>query len=189
MKKDDSGRIVRQCLKGDRKAQKELYDAIGPVLMGLCRRYTQTQEDAEDVLMEAFVQIFTKLDTYRGHSIKELVTWCKSITIYKAIDKINSKKRLKRNGTNFQIETVFDDVPSTPMETSLDAEWILSIMDRMPKKPRLVFNLREIDGYSYEEMSEMLGMSINALKVNYHRARKWLAERLEADSRKADRVH
>lgn len=188
MKKDETKRIVSQCLKGDRKAQKELYSLLGPTLMGLCRRYMANQEDAEDALMESFVSIFTHLDTYRGSTAKELMTWCKTITVNRAITKLNARKAMRRNGVNVQAESLMYDEPSTPIETSLDADWILSIMDRMPKKPRLVFNLREIDGYGYEEMSEMLGMSVGALKVNYHRARKWLVERLEADSRKADKV-
>lgn len=187
--RNESKRIVRQCLKGDRKAQRELYDRLAPKLMGICARYMPTREDAEDVLMEAFVNIFTKMGTYRGNTMRELETWCKAVVIDRAITKLKARWALKRNAPTVDMDSVFDDPPSAPIETSLDADWVMSIMEKMPKKPRLVFNMREIDGYGYEEMSEMLGMSVGSLKVNYHRARKWLLERLEADDRKADMVH
>lgn len=188
MGKDKSERIVRQCLKGDRRAQRELYDTIGPALMGICRRYCPVKEDAEDVLTEAFVGIFTHLDTYNGHSMAELMAWCKAIAVYRSIDKWHADRAVKRRGVAVKPELA-DMWVSAPNMGSPDAERILAMMGSMPDKPRMVFNLHEVDGYGYSEMSEMLGMTVTALKVNYHRARKWLMERLKEDWSRGDTVH
>jgi RNA polymerase sigma factor, sigma-70 family len=189
MGKEKLEKILEKCLKGDRKAQKELYEGIGPRLMGICRRYCRVREDAEDALIDAFVCIFTNLGTYRGHSMNELMAWCGTIAVNKCIDRFNARNTAMRNGFDTDFDSEAAAKASVPNMASPDAETILAMVDALPDRQRVVFNLREIDGYGYEEMSEMLGMTVNSLKVNYHRARKSLMKNLKADWSLGDAVH
>ena len=183
---DKSTTLVSGCIKGDRKSQNELYEILYPILSNTCRQYCKVKEDIEDVTAEVFVRIFMNLGKYRGKSMTELVGWCKTIAKRRAIDKVNAGMTNKRRGFNVGYDDIYGEQPSVRNTASPDSERIVALMADMPKKPRIVFAMREIEGYTYSELTVILGMSINALKVNYHRARKWLMARIEADSRMAD---
>lgn len=182
---EKSATLVSGCINGDRKAQNELYAILNPILSNVCSMYCKTKEDTEDAVAEAFVRIFDNLWRYEGSSMAELVGWCKTIAKHKAIDKVNADATDKRKGVNVGYEDAFNDQACVRNMASPDREFILALLVQMPKNPRKVFIMHEIEGYSYDELTIMLGMKMNALKTNYHRARKWLMARIEADWKKA----
>lgn len=186
MNSDKSTELVTACVGGDRKAQNTLYMKLKPILANVCRPLCRTKEDAEDVVAESMAKVFMNLGSYHGTSMAELVAWAKTIAKRRAVDNIHFEMADKRRGFKVGYSEIHGQDPSTKNTASPDKELILAMMVTMPKKPRLVFMMREIEGYTYDELTVILGMKMNALKTNYHRARKWLMARIEADLKKAD---
>lgn len=132
------------------------------------RRLVISHEDAEDVLQETFLNAYRFIDSFRGHS--GIYTWLYKIAGNEcvALFRRNKKKDIKTEEISLDL---INKLVSGEMENS---EAILikfqEAILRLPEKQRMVFNLRYYDELSYEEMSEVLGSSVNTLKTNYHYA-------------------
>lgn len=140
-------------------------------------RYTHNPEDAKDVLHDAFVKVFTRIDTFRENA--SLETWITRIMINTAIDFV--KKRSK-NPSFFAVDD-FDEVEpadESPAEendnpfTELTPEDALNMVQALPDKYRVVINLYAVDGFTHKEIAEKLGMSEGGSKSQLSRARKML---------------
>ncbi|MDD2413482.1 MAG: sigma-70 family RNA polymerase sigma factor [Bacteroidales bacterium] len=166
--------LISECLKNNRIAQKELYDKFASTLMGVCIRYTNSREDAEDVLIEGFTTIFQKLEMYKGEGSFE--GWMKRIMVNTAISHFrqNSKYRFHQN-----IDDVFDvsEKQETVIE-QMEAKRILQLVNTMPEGYRVVFNLYAVEGFNHREIGEMLSISEGTSKSQFSKARKWLQKRL-----------
>lgn len=166
--------LISECLKNNRIAQKELYDKFASTLMGICIRYTNSREDAEDVLIEGFTTIFHKLEMYKGEGSFE--GWMKRIMVNTAISHFrqNSKYRFHQD-----IDDVFDI--SKKQETvieQMEAKRILQLVNTMPEGYRVVFNLYAVEGFNHREIGEMLNIAEGTSKSQFSKARKWLQKRL-----------
>jgi len=164
--------LIYKCKKKDRKAQAELYQLYKDTLFGLCLKYCRNTKDAEDVLQDSFITIFTKIDTFNAKGSFE--GWLKRITINKAIDKYHSKK--------IKFLPIIEQItPQIEVENNLNEyslELILSLVQELPDRYRLVFSLYELDDYSHQEIAALLNISIGTSKSNLHRAKKILKEKL-----------
>ncbi|HMQ07933.1 MAG TPA: RNA polymerase sigma factor [Saprospiraceae bacterium] len=133
--------------------------------------------EAEDIVQEVLIKVWSKKDQFFNVENKE--AWCMTITRNLAIDKIRSRK-----GTTHDIEGFFhlSDNAMSPAE-SVESDDMMShlkkIIDRLPSLQRNLVHLRDIEGFSYKEISEITGESIDKVKINLHRARKYLREQLE----------
>ncbi len=166
--------LISECLKNNRIAQKELYDKYSSKLMGICIRYTNSREDAEDVLIEGFTTIFHKLKMYKGDGSFE--GWMKRIMVNTAISHFrqNSKYRFHQD-----IDEVIDisEKQETVIE-HMEAKRILNLVNTMPEGYRLIFNLYAVEGYTHREIGEMLNLSEGTSKSQFSKARRWLQNRL-----------
>jgi RNA polymerase sigma-70 factor (ECF subfamily) len=150
----DPKQLVYLCKKHDARAQRELYELYKCRLMGICRRYAKSREEAQDVLQEAFIKIFTKfhqLDDY-----ERLDSWMIRITINTAINYYHVSKK-----------NVFDDISDVQTESGdyeliiekVSDEYLIQLINALPDGCRLVFNLFVIEGYSHAEIGAMLSIS------------------------------
>ncbi len=167
--------LFELCKDNNRYAQRMLYDAFKPKLMGLCRRYTRSREDAKDVLQDSFIKIFSNLSTVTD--VAKLESWMKTITVHTAIDHYYKFKRSELT----QYITPDFDLPNEEGDTcisQLHDELLISIIADLPEGCRLVFNLFEIEGYSHTEIGLLLNISEGTARSQLHYAKYLLKKRL-----------
>lgn len=162
-------KIITLCQKNDRKAQKELYQAISPKLYGSCLRYAPNEADAQDILQDTFIIIFKKIDQFKFKGSFE--GWCKRIAVNTALQRYRGVKvyDLVNEDQLANLETVeveeSDDVP---------LKKLLSMVQELPERYRLVFTMYVMDGYSHKEIAEMMKITTGTSKSNLARARQHL---------------
>lgn len=165
--------LINACRQRDRRAQQALYDRFAPSMFGVCRRYVKTQEDAEDVLIEAFFKVLTNIDQYKGEGSFE--GWIRRIVV-------NESLMALRKRVNFtqMLELTDIDVPvNTSVLQELVAQDILNLIDLLPIGYRTVFNLYVMEGYKHREIGQIMGISINTSKSQLILAKKRLKSLLE----------
>ncbi len=166
--------LIQGCKSGNRKCQKLLYEQYASVLYPICLRYLRHREDAEDVLLETFYKIFSKIEKYSFKGSFE--GWMKRICINEALMHLR-----KRNNFNLSIDAVSyhmkDD--SHTIEDHLFADDIMHVVEQLPDGYRTVFNLFVIEGYKHREIAEILGISINTSKSQLIQAKRKLASILK----------
>lgn len=164
--------LIEHCKKNDTKAQSQLYKLYSSKLFSLCLKYSRNYVEAEDNLQDAFVTIFNKISQYKNKG--SLEGWMKRITINTAL------QRYRSVGV-FDIvnEEQIEDVSVEIDEDAVTIDFLLSIIQELPDRYRLVFNLYALDGYSHKEIAEMLNISTGTSKSNLARARLILKEKIE----------
>ena len=167
--------LVKKCIDGDQRAQRMLFEKFAPKMLGVCMRYAKNTEQAEDVLQDGFVKVFTKLSHYKGGGSWE--GWIRRVVVNTALDQI-------RKNTKFQDNIALDDVDyklelkGNVLET-LAAEDLMGMINEMPSGYKVVFSMFAIEGYSHKEIAEELNVSENTSKSQYSRARAYLKKKLE----------
>ena len=158
--------LIKGIRKGNRQAQRALYDKYAPLLFGLCRRYVKNYQDAEDVMIEGFFKIMSKIGQYTGQGNFE--GWMKRIMVNESLMHIR-----KHHNMNMTVEIADYDMPKDPTtEHDLAAQEILDLLDELPTGYRTVFNMYVIEGYKHREIAEILGISINTSKSQLILAKK-----------------
>jgi RNA polymerase sigma-70 factor (ECF subfamily) len=141
-------------------------------LFSVCLKYCKNYAEAEDNLQDAFVTIFSKISQYKNKGSFE--GWLKRITINTALQRY-------RNQGVFEIidDNNIEDVEITVEEEDITLEFLLQIIQELPDRYRLVFNLYVLDGYSHKDIGDMLEITTGTSKSNLARARKILKDRIE----------
>ncbi|MDR1459858.1 MAG: sigma-70 family RNA polymerase sigma factor [Bacteroidales bacterium] len=171
--------LIHKCIVGDRIAQKELYEKYNSMFYALCLRYMPSEEDAEDVLVMGFTSIFSKLETFEGKGSFE--GWMRRIIINTALTtlRINSKHYRMRSESESESEKNILSENKNTIYSKLNVKDILNQIQQMPTGYRIVFNLYAIEGYSYEEIAEIMGISKNTVRSQLSKARKMLQKKLQ----------
>ena len=165
--------LVDRCKERDALGQKELYDLYKTTLFGICRRYLHSIEDAEVVLTESFVKIFTKLDDYKGEGSFE--GWMKKITVNEALMFLRKHRLHFQELDTFHLE--FGEAPH--YDDQLEEADIMGLFEQLPPGYRTVLNLYDVEGYKHKEIADLLGISINTSKSQLILARKKMKELIE----------
>ena len=166
-------RLIEKCIKQDAQAQSQLYKQYASKLFSLCLKYSKNYAEAEDNLHDAFITVFSKIDQYNNKGSFE--GWLKRIAIN------TSLQRYRENVGVFDIinEGNIPDVEVSIDDDSLSLDFLLKIIQELPDRYRLVFNLYVLDGYSHVEISELINISTGTSKSNLARARLILKEKIE----------
>lgn len=165
-------RLIDNCKKKHGKAQEELYKRYASSLFSVCLKYASNYADAEDILQDAFITIFDKVSQYKGQGSFE--GWLKRIAINTAL------QRYRKTGVlNLINEENISEVDVEVEEESVPLDYLLRIIQELPDRYRMVFNLYVLDGYSHKEISEVLEISEGTSKSNLARARKILKNKIE----------
>lgn len=164
--------LINNCKKNDTSAQSQLYKLFSSKLFSICLKYSRNYAEAEDNLQDSFVTIFRNIGQYTKKGSFE--GWMKRITINTALQKYRSKGVF-----NIINEESIEDVIIEIDDDDLSIDYLLKIIQELPDRYRLVFNLYVLDGYSHKEVAEMLDISIGTSKSNLARARMILKEKIE----------
>jgi RNA polymerase sigma-70 factor (ECF subfamily) len=164
--------LIEQCKKNDAKAQSQIYKLFASKLFSLSLKYSRNHADAEDNLQDAFVTIFKKIEQYKSKG--SLEGWMKRIAINTAL------QRYRTVGVfNIVNEGQIEDVSIEIDDDNIGIDYLLQIIQELPDRYRLVFNLYALDDYSHNEIAEMLEISTGTSKSNLARARQILKDKIE----------
>ncbi|MBL85367.1 MAG: RNA polymerase subunit sigma-70 [Winogradskyella sp.] len=165
--------LIKKCINQDAKAQSQLYKQYASKLFSLCLKYSKNYAEAEDNLHDAFITVFSKIDQYKNKGSFE--GWLKRIAIN------TSLQRYRENVGVFDIvnEGNIEDVTVDINDEDVNIDFLLQIIQELPDRYRLVFNLYVLDGYSHVEISKLINISTGTSKSNLARARMILKEKIE----------
>ncbi len=164
--------LIETCLKDNPKAQKMLYDTYSSVLFGICLRYSKNEEEAQDILQDSFIKIFTKLDTYQFTGSFE--GWLKRIVTNTSIEYYRKKITMEH------IEEIgFNPYLAIDSDRGLEVEELLKMIQELPEGYRMVFNMYAIDGYTHGEIATKLNISEGTSKSQLSRARAYLQRKFK----------
>ena len=168
-------KLIESCIKGDRAAQKVLYDRLAPRMFPVCIRYVGERELAEDVLQDGFVTLFTHLDSYKGEGSFE--GWARKIFVTTALMELRRKDALKMSDDLEMARGMKTD--TVTQLQSIGYKDLMKLITQLPPGFRTVFNMYAIEGYSHKEIGEILGISETTSRTQLSRARLWLQNRIK----------
>lgn len=152
-----------------RKSFEELVRIYGEPLYWQIRRMVQSHEDADDLLQNCFMKVWTNLHNFRGDA--KLSTWLYKIAVNETLNFLNKERQRRSLGDDTEDEFLLRNLESDEFfDGDALQELLQKAVAKLPEKQRLVFNMRYYDETRYEDMSEILGTSVGALKASYHHA-------------------
>ncbi len=168
----DLALLLARCHRREPAAQRALYARYAPTMLAVARRYAASLPEAEDVLQDAFVKVFTYLDNFRGDG--SLEGWIRRIVVSTAIDAWHRHRALR------QLTDRLDDThhhlpaPESDALARLSADEVLALIELLPDGCRLVLLLYTVDGYAHAEIGELLGITESTSKAQLSKARRRL---------------
>lgn len=164
--------LIRKCAKNDASAQRELYKLLASKLFAVCLRYTKIRAEAEDWLQDAFVKIFLNIKKYNFEGSFE--GWARRVTVNNILTELRKNKRW---GNVFDVDDVIDEVKAEESATGkMEYDDMLSFIQQLPEGKRIIFNMHVIEGFSYKEISELLGISEVTCRAQVAKAKNILIE-------------
>jgi RNA polymerase sigma factor (sigma-70 family) len=162
---------INECKKNNPKAQEQLYQLFAKKFFGVCLKYSNSYDDAQDNLQDGFLIIFKKIEQFSNKGSFE--GWAKRILINNALQKFKGVRFMEVLDENIaDVEVEIDD-------ENISLDYLLQIIHELPDQYRIVFSLYVLDEYSHKEISEMLGISVGTTKSNLFRARLILKDKIE----------
>ena len=165
--------LLKACLQGDRTAQRDIFHMYAGKMMAICIRYARHRHEAEDILQDSFVKVFTHLCEFENNCSFE--GWVRRIIINTAI-KINQKKSFSHESIG--LEHIKEDSTGPEVFSILSEEELTKLISELPDGYRMVFNLFAIEGFSHKEISEMLNIEESTSRSQLMKARRILQEKV-----------
>ena len=173
MKQDNIlSEMVKRCALNDRDAHKFIYTQFSKYVYNLTMRYAKNGDDAKDATQETFIQAFASIKSFDNNK-GSFKSWLSKIAINKVL------KQLKRqDGYSISFEPEIHDISyaHNDLESTHSIDDIMKHLEKMPQNHKMVFELFVIEGFSHEEISDILNISIENSRVQLSRARNWLGK-------------
>lgn len=173
-KKLSTDELISRCKKADRKAQKQLFELFGPLMKTVCLRYLYNRSLVEEVMVRGFLKVFEKLHQFEGKGSFE--GWIRKIMVRECLTE-NKKHRINYSIDESEEHRFIESAATSEQEH--DAAYIMKVVESLPMGYRTVFNLYEIEGYTYEEISSQLQITESACRSQLARAKKLLRKKLK----------
>ncbi len=175
--------LISRCIRKDLNAQELLYRNFYGYAMGICLRYSSNRYDARIIVNDGFLKVFNNL--YKFDSEKPFNPWLGRIMSNTAIDHYRSELKHMNLLDISDVDEVFE---SAAIESKLHYEELIKLIQELPPSYRTVFNLYAIDGFTHEEISKKLKISVGGSKSNLFKARKKLQELLKKASAESEKI-
>jgi len=179
--KEEVRKLVKQCIKEDRKSQKFLYEYFYGKMLSICMRYATDYNEAQDILHEGFIKVFAKLKSFKNKGSFE--GWIRRIIVNSAIDYVRAKKKLTFDSEEKSIIDNIKDEDEVLIEaenlSKIKAELIIELIQELSPAYKTVFNLYVLEDYSHKQVAEVLGISEGTSKSNLAKAKQKLRELFE----------
>lgn len=180
--------LIQDLKEGKDLAFKTIVDAYQNMVYNTCLAIVKSEEDAEDIAQEVFVQVYQSIKSFKGES--KLSTWIYRIATTKSLDHERKKKRKKRFGF---VKSIFGEDseiiinppdfnhPGVALDKKENAAKLFKAIDKLPENQRIAFLLNKVEGLSYQEVSQVLQVSVSSIESLLHRAKNNLRKILESD--------
>ena len=173
----NSKQIIEKCSKGNQKAQKAFYNEYIDLLYSTINRYVKDSATVDDLLFQAMMKIFTKLEDFTYINEKALVGWLKKIAVNEALMHLRADFR-----TLYKIEEISEMDSNNLVEADdLNEKDILETIEKLPAGYRTVFLLHVVEGYSHKEIAVQLGIAEGTSRSQFFKARSLLQQKLKKD--------
>jgi len=166
--------LLKGCKKGRRTSQEALYKRFAPAMYGICLQYASSDEDAQDIMQDGFIKVFKKLDQVSNPAA--FPGWIRRVMINTALEKYRSQVILQRID---EVKEEADEAMDDGIFDNLTCQELVEMIKTLTPRYRMVFNLFAIEGYSHQEISEELAISVGTSKSNLSRARAILQEKIK----------
>jgi RNA polymerase sigma factor (sigma-70 family) len=164
--------LIQGCLRNEASAQQELYYRYSPKMLSVCYRYAKSREDAEDMLQEGFIKVFTQIHQFQNRGALE--GWIRRIIVHTCIN--NLKKNKKFSDSVDIIHAASVPVREENIPSILQAKQVVECIRLLPMGYRTVLNLYAIEGYSHKEIAAILDIEESTSRSQYTRARAMLED-------------
>jgi len=171
--------LLARCLKGEQRAQLEIYNKYYKAMYNTALRIVNDSAEAEDIMQEAFIRAFAKLDTFQGKST--FGAWLKKITVNLSINSFNKNSKFQNVSYEDEFKHELDEndgVDVTGEETDSKVKKIMKALNSLKESYRVVLTLHLIEGYDYDEICEILGLSSANCRTSISRAKESLRNKL-----------
>ena len=163
--------LIELAIASNRSAQQKLYAQFSPKMLSVCRQYIKDVQLAEDIMITAFMKVFTNLSKFEFNGSFE--GWIRRIMVNESISFLRVQKKVKFIEDETYFEESFNNIES---QFSVDA--IQSLIDNLPDGYKMVFNLYAIEGFKHQEIATMLGINEGTSKSQLSHARKMLQNQI-----------
>lgn len=164
--------LIQGCLRNEASAQQDLYYRYSPKMLSVCYRYAKSREDAEDMLQEGFIKVFTQIHQFQNRGALE--GWIRRIIVHTCIN--NLKKNKKFSDSVDIIHAASVPVREENIPSILQAKQVVECIRLLPMGYRTVLNLYAIEGYSHKEIAEILDIEESTSRSQYTRAKAMLED-------------
>ncbi len=161
--------LIKKVSQGNRKAQHELFELFAARMLSVCRQYMKSNDLAEEVMLNGFFKVITRIDSYAGQGSFE--GWIRRIMVNEALSELRRRKKLQ-----FDDESALENSleHSAYIETELEVKELQNLIDALPNGYKTVFVLYAVEGYKHSEIAELLQISEGTSKSQLSKARAML---------------
>ncbi len=166
--------LIASCLRNDPTAQRELYNRFSPRMLSVCYRFAPNRDDAEDMLQEGFIKVFTQMHTFQNKGAFE--GWIRRIVVHTCINYLKKNKKFNENINLIYahgVQTREETIPSI-----MQAKQVIESIRNLTIGYRTVLNLYAIEGYNHREIADMLDIEESTSRSQYTRAKAMLEQML-----------
>ncbi len=167
----EENEIIRLAIENTRAAQQKIYAKFSSKMLSVCRQYIKDIHQAEDIMITAFMKVFTNLKNFENKGSFE--GWIRRIMVNECISHIRVQKKVSFTEDENYFEESFNNI-----ESQFSVEDIQFLIDSLPDGYRMIFNLYAIEGYKHQEIASMLGINEGTSKSQLSHARKILKEQI-----------
>jgi len=164
--------MLNGCLNNIASAQEALYSRFSPRMLGVCYRFARNREDAEDMLQEGFIKVFTQIQQFRGQGAFE--GWIRRIIVHTCINILKKNKKFSDSVDLIYAGSLYLNEYNIP--SILETKEVIESVRKLPIGYRTVLNLYAIDGFTHKEISQMLDIEESTSRSQYTRAKAMLED-------------
>lgn len=164
--------MLKGCIKNNTAAQQELYYTYSPRMLSVCYRYAKNREDAEDMLQEGFIKVFTQIKQFQSRGALE--GWIRKIIVHTCINNLKKNKKFSESVDLIHASGVYIREESIP--SIVQAKQVVECIRILPIGYRTVLNLYAVEGYSHREIATMLDIEESTSRSQYTRAKAMLED-------------
>jgi RNA polymerase sigma factor (sigma-70 family) len=164
--------MIQGCLENMASAQEALYNRFSPRMLGVCYRFARNREDAEDMMQEGFIKVFTQIHQFRGQGALE--GWIRRIIVHTCINVLKKNKKFTDSVDLFHAGSMYLNENNIP--SILQAKQVVECIRLLPVGYKTVLNLYAIEGYSHKEIAAILDIEESTSRSQYTRAKSMLED-------------
>ncbi len=174
-----SKELIIACKNDKRGAFEKLYNACIPYVYSIVKRYISNNNDRKDVIQEIFAKVFKNLDSYKNEEGK-FQYWLRKITVNECLMNLRTKTSLEIVALNTDFDTI--DIEDIANQT-ITREEILKMLNKMPKKYKIVFMAYVIDGFSHKEIAYKMNITPETSRSQLNRSKKWIKDHIFSNNK------